>query len=290
MILALLIDYEVLSMLSAFNSRFLTINRFLGGVLVALSASITLPAQATIVQFQTNMGDFQVNLYDKAVPKTVENFLAYVNAGSYKNMVIHRAEADFVVQGGGFKYDKDSILVPITQNAAVINEPVYSNKRSTIAMAKLGGQPNSATNQWFFNLKDNSSVLDTDNSGYTVFGEVTGNGMAIIGAIAALNIVSTGAAPFTQQPMIKYTQTDYNNSVVPTIDNFVVVQNIIVLDAAVDTAVNLTPVKISSPMSGVDTSTGKKSGGGSFTWLALLLLIGMVGALKLRSQKSSIAS
>jgi peptidyl-prolyl cis-trans isomerase A (cyclophilin A) len=113
-------------------------------------------AHATVVQFQTVLGNFSVNLYDKTTPKTVENFLAYVKSGAYNNSIIHRSVPGFIVQGGGYKYP----LADAPKNPSVINEPVYANKRGTIAMAKLGGQPNSATNQWFFNLADNSATLD----------------------------------------------------------------------------------------------------------------------------------
>ena len=166
------------------------------------------PAAATIVQFQTTMGDFQVNLYDKTTPETVKNFLSYVSAGAYTNSVIHRAIPSFVVQGGGYKYDTKFPLVDIAQNAAVINEPIYSNKRGTIAMAKLDARPNSATNQWYFNLEDNSKSLDANISGsggYTVFGEVTGNGMAIIEAMAALNTFNIDNAALKNFPLKNYT-------------------------------------------------------------------------------------
>ena len=62
---------------------------------------------------------------------------------------------------------------PITTKPAVINEPVYSNVKGTIAMAKQGGNENSATSQWFFNMSDNSQNLDLQNGGFTVFGQIT---------------------------------------------------------------------------------------------------------------------
>src|SRR6188508_1455877 len=88
---------------------------FLSALLIFAQSAV-----ATTVQFQTVMGDFTVNLYDKTTPKNVENFLAYVKAGAYTNSVIHRSIPEFVVQGGGYKYDTKFPLIDIPQNTAVI--------------------------------------------------------------------------------------------------------------------------------------------------------------------------
>lgn len=236
-------------------------------------------AQATRVQFQTVMGDFEVNLYDKGTPKTVENFLKYVNAEAYTNTVIHRTLPGFVVQGGGFKYDGTKLpVVAIPQNPPITNEPVYSNVRGTIAMAKTS-DPNSATNQWFFNLADNSKSLDikSNSGGFTVFGEVTGNGMAIIDAMSKL--VTTN-----EFPLLNYTATDLANNVAPTPQNLVLIKAIVVLDASPDTAANLNPAKntlITQTGSGGSSSGG--GGGGAFSgWLSLMLLLLIAGFARSR--------
>lgn len=104
---------------------------------------------ATTVQFQTVMGDITVELFDESTPKTVENFLRYVNEQKYDDTFIHRSVKDFVIQGGGFNYSNDRVN-SIATYPAVVNEPVFANVLGTIAMAKLGGNANSATNQWFF--------------------------------------------------------------------------------------------------------------------------------------------
>ena len=91
------------------------------------------------------------------------------------------------------------------------NEPFISNIRGTIAMAKLGGDPNSATSQWFINLADNSANLDTQNGGFTVFGHVTGNGMSVADAIAMLNRVNVGS-PFDALPVRDYTSGNHQGS------------------------------------------------------------------------------
>lgn len=232
-----------------------------GGALLVSQAT-----SATTVQFQTVMGDFEVNLFDKTTPKTVANFLAYVKANAYSNTIIHRSVPDFVVQGGGYSYQGKLPLVTIAQNAKVENEPVYSNLRGTIAMAKLENQPNSATNQWFISLTDNSENLDKQNGGFTVFGQVTGNGMGIVDSIAALNRFTQGA--FSGFPLRNYTYDDNKNNVPVTGDHLVLIQNIVVLNADPDTAANLTPVK--------NTKLNKKDDGGGSVGLISLLMLGLL--------------
>lgn len=160
----------------------------------------------TVVAFDTNIAKgedvFFVELFDaqesstvngdKAISASVttKNFLKYVNAGAYNNSLIHRSIPDFVIQGGGFKApqlpadQQGSDPRPIASGDAIINEPGNSNLRGTIAMAKLGGDPDSATNQFFFNLNDaNSSNLDFQNGGFAVFGKVLGLGMEVVDMI-----------------------------------------------------------------------------------------------------------
>ena len=163
-------------------------------------------------------GITNVLLFDQpgaGAPGTVQNFRNYVNRGDYDNSIIHRSVPGFIVQGGGF-------VVENLQTTDVADDPPIqnefsadrSNLRGTIAMAKIGGDPNSATNQWFFNLDDNSANLDNQNGGFTVFGEtLTEADIAVADAIAALPIRSfTGTRPaFTDVPVIA---DDPNNPVV----------------------------------------------------------------------------
>jgi peptidyl-prolyl cis-trans isomerase A (cyclophilin A) len=187
------------------------------------------------------------------------------------NTIIHRSVSGFVVQGGGFKYAGELPLVAITQNAKVTNEPVYSNVRGTIAMAKLGTDANSATNQWFFNLADNSANLDKQNGGFTVFGQVTGNGMAIVDAMAALNRFNMGS-PFDSIPLRNYTAADNTNKVPVTGDHFMLIQNIVVLNADPDTAASLNPTK-----NILINEKEKNDGGGSGSMgLIGLLMLGLL--------------
>lgn len=148
-------------------------------------------------------------------PLTVQNFVNYAQRGDYQNTVIHRSVPGFIVQGGGFTIDgiapgiflPDTVAV-IPSDPPVVNEfsPDRSNLPGTIAMAKLGNDPNSATNQWFFNLADNSANLDNQNGGFTVFGQVLSlTDLQPLEAIAALPNPDASAAfqqgAFTNMPL-----------------------------------------------------------------------------------------
>ncbi len=161
----------------------------------------------TIVRFATDLGNIDMELFDRAAPQTVANFLGYVNRGDYNNTFIHRSEPGFVIQGGGFRADPDlaQITTKVPQQAPVPNEfsPQRSNVRSTVAMAKLpetapGGGPDSATSEFFVNLEDNSANLDFQNGGFTVFARVINNTMTTADAIAGLPRVNT---PFQGMPI-----------------------------------------------------------------------------------------
>ncbi len=225
-------------------------------------------ALATIVQFQTNLGNFDVNLYDQRTPNTVANFLTYTNDGDYSNTIIHRVVTDFIIQGGGLIYNQSWPVDVLANNAAVANEPVFSNVRGTIAMAKIGGAPDSATNQWFFNLVDNSTTgaaLDSQNSGFTVFGEVMGNGMDIVDQIAVLPTFDFGGA-VSEIPLQNYTSgTD------PDGTNLVIITSIIVLDASDDTAAAINP-PLNNTQNPTPTPPSSSGGGGSLGFLFLSLL------------------
>lgn len=155
-----------------------------------------------VVRMETNLGNIDVELYDEAAPITVDNFLNYVDSGRYNGTFIHRSEPGFIIQGGGYSATSISIEA-VTTDPPIVNEydPSRSNLRGTITMAKVGGDPNSATSEWFFNLADNSANLDFQNGGFTVFGRVLRNGMDVVDAIANLGIVNCGA-PFDEWPLI----------------------------------------------------------------------------------------
>jgi cyclophilin family peptidyl-prolyl cis-trans isomerase len=159
---------------------------------------------ATTVRLATSFGAIDIVLYDAATPLTVANFLTYVNSGAYGSSFVHRSVPRFVIQGGGYVWDDaTNSAVAVPAKPPVPNEfsASRSNRRGTIAMAKLGGDPNSATSQWFINLADNSANLDNQNGGFTVFGEVTTSSMAVVDAIAALQLVNAGS-PFDSLPIV----------------------------------------------------------------------------------------
>lgn len=207
-------------------------------------------AHATIVEFETSLGNFEVNLFDQYTPATVDNFLAYVEDGDYDNTFIHRSVKGFVIQGGGFAFNSSFTAYQEVKNTPhidtrppVLNEPVLSNQRGTIAMAKRGNMPNSATSEWFFNLQDNSANLDNQNDGYTVFGQVSDEGMEILEEIAELRIVNLGGlTAFATLPVLDYSPQDETNKEPILEENRVIVYRVTVVDNNPDTAADLEPV------------------------------------------------
>ncbi len=141
------------------------------------------------VKIETSKGDMVVELYPDKAPKTVANFLAYVNAGAYDGTIFHRVIKDFMNQGGGFTAD----FKKVDTNEPVQNEADngLKNLNNTIAMARTSA-PHSATNQFFLNTADNGFLDHTSKSmrgwGYTVFGKII-EGENINGAISR---VATG--------------------------------------------------------------------------------------------------
>ncbi|MGI4946469.1 MAG: peptidylprolyl isomerase [Janthinobacterium lividum] len=159
----------------------------------------------TYVDFATSLGDVVIQLFNGDAPLTVQNFLAYaqnttVGAG-YTGSFFHRLVPGFILQGGGYDYVSGTASA-ITASAPVVNEftGAHSNILGTVAMAKLSGDPNSATDQFFVNLGDNSASLDTQNGGFTVFGQVTPDTLPVVEAIAGLQTVNAGGA-FTNLPL-----------------------------------------------------------------------------------------
>ena len=142
-------------------------------------------------------------------PLTVANFERYVEENKYTDVLLHRLVAGFVLQGGGFQWpDNQANPSTIDSFAPIANEfsSERSNTRGTIAMAKIGNNPDSATNQWFFNLADNSSNLDNQNGGFTVFGKTKTETDLLFVDILASSPVANAGGVFSSLPYVSLTE------------------------------------------------------------------------------------
>jgi len=143
------------------------------------------------VRLSTEEGAITLLMRGDVAPRTVSNFLTYANAGDYDNTFVTRSVPDFVLQMGSLQVNARDQIVEGPVRAPVANEFNISNTRGTLAMAKRGGDPDSATNQFFFNLGDNSQSLDMQNGGFTVFAQVTSaQGLAVMDALASHDVVA----------------------------------------------------------------------------------------------------
>jgi peptidyl-prolyl cis-trans isomerase A (cyclophilin A) len=135
-------------------------------VLSAALAAVSLPAaaqEAPRVKFSTTMGDFVVEVYPDKAPKTVENFLQYVRDKHYDGTIFHRVIDNFMVQGGGFdtRYVQKPTRPPVQhEGQEALAKGAPRNVTGTIAMARTG-DPQSATAQFYINVKDNPSLDPT---------------------------------------------------------------------------------------------------------------------------------
>ena len=178
-----------------------------------LTAAASPSAYHTTVRFITNYdtnpalagiqaGEIVVELFDDVAPLTVQNFLAYVNnanaRGDFDGTLFHRAVPGFVLQGGGYEAATPTTHIPVStavhNEADVVNR---SNLEGTFALAKVGGDPNSGTSEWFVNLGNNSANLDNQNGGFTVFGKVTASSLALAKTIANLPLINVGLGATT---------------------------------------------------------------------------------------------
>ena len=158
----------------------------------SLCLSTPLLAANPLVTVETNRGDFVVELYPEKAPKTVANFMQYVDSGYYKETIFHRVINRFMIQGGGFNADMTEkiSLAPIVNEAAngLKNEP------GTLAMARTS-DPDSATSQFFINLENNVPLNyqgnDPELIGYCVFGRVL-KGMDVVRDIGASPTMNVG--------------------------------------------------------------------------------------------------
>ena len=167
---------------------------FISALLLLATAGSAL-ADNPKVRMETTEGTITMELYPDKAPKSVENFLAYVDEGYYDGTVFHRVIDGFMIQGGGFtgelqkKPTKDAI-----ENEA---DNGLKNERGAISMARTG-DPHSATSQFFINHKDNDFLNHSGKNprgwGYAVFGKVT-DGMEVVDKIATTPTGGKGPFP-----------------------------------------------------------------------------------------------
>ena len=171
-------------------------NRIIVSLYAVTIFSSFIPAQnvTTRVSIMTSKGEIMVELDSAKAPKTVKNFLDYVNSGFYDGTIFHRVIKGFMIQGGGFtpEMSKKKTNDPIPNEA----KNRLSNRRGTIAMARTG-DPHSATAQFFINTVNNGARgLDFRSEsagvwGYCVFGKVV-KGMPVVDAIEGVQTTSKG--------------------------------------------------------------------------------------------------
>ena len=166
------------------------------GTLLGTSPALAQTVAAPQVKLATSMGDIVLQLDAAKAPRTVENFLSYVRDKHYDGTIFHRVIDGFMIQGGGFTPDMQQkpTKAPIQNEAA----NGLKNDRYTIAMARTA-DPNSATAQFFINVKDNAmlNAPSPDGHGYAVFGKVV-SGTEVVDKIKA---VATGnRGPYQNVP------------------------------------------------------------------------------------------
>ncbi|EQC52532.1 peptidylprolyl isomerase [Bacteriovorax sp. DB6_IX] len=166
---------------------------------ILVAVLLTTAAMAnTKVLMKTNKGDIELELFDKAAPVTVKNFLGYVKSGFYKGTIFHRVIDNFMIQGGGFTSNlkKKTTREPIKNEA----DNGLGNDTGTIAMARTS-DVHSATAQFFINVQNNAFLnhrsKDAAGYGYAVFGKVT-KGMSVVNQIKKTRTTRNG--PFANLP------------------------------------------------------------------------------------------
>jgi peptidyl-prolyl cis-trans isomerase A (cyclophilin A) len=176
--------------------------RWLSVLAVPLCMAAAMPAMAQKVKLDTSAGSVVIELDAARAPKTVANFLSYVKAGHYDGTVFHRVIPNFMVQGGGMNAQMQER--PTQAPIALESRNGLVNTRGSVAMARTA-VPDSATAQFFINLKDNdflNAANARDGNGYAVFAKVV-SGMDVMDKIAAVSTASNG--PHQNVPVMPVT-------------------------------------------------------------------------------------
>ncbi|MHC5022702.1 MAG: peptidylprolyl isomerase [Planctomycetota bacterium] len=154
------------------------------------------------VRMTTSLGDIVLELDREHAPESVRNFLRYADRGYYDGTIFHRVMAGFMIQGGGLTPD----MQKKPTDPPIVNEwrNGLKNRRGTVAMARLGGDADSATSQFFINVVDNGGLdqPQPDGAAYAVFGRVV-EGMDVVDAIRMVPTgVRAGRRNVPQEPVI----------------------------------------------------------------------------------------
>ena len=161
-----------------------------------------------MITIKTNHGDIRVELFDDRAPVTCENFRQYIADGFFTDTIFHRVIPNFMIQGGGFDADmrQKKTREPIKNEA----DNGETNRRGTLAMARTM-DVNSATAQFFINLKDNDFLNHGGRDfGYAVFGEVT-DGMDVVDAIAGIKTGNRGGHQDVPEETVVITEVLVND-------------------------------------------------------------------------------
>ena len=175
-----------------------SLSRFLAVLVAGAALFASGAALAQKVRLATTAGDIVVELDPAKAPKSVANFLQYVKAGHYDGTIFHRVISNFMIQGGGMTADmkekETRAPIPLESRNGLLNQ------RGTVAMARTP-DPNSATAQFFINVKDNDFLNQAqarDGNGYAVFGKVV-QGMDVVDKIKD---TPTGPGDVPEQPIV----------------------------------------------------------------------------------------
>jgi peptidyl-prolyl cis-trans isomerase A (cyclophilin A) len=174
-----------------------TLTRWTAAALTAVALGASFCAHAQKVKLETTAGDIVIELDAAKAPKSVDNFVQYVKAGHYDGTIFHRVISNFMIQGGGMAADRREKAtrtpIPLESRNGLVNA------RGTVAMARTN-DPNSATSQFFINVKDNdflNAAQSRDGNGYAVFGKVV-SGMDVVDKIRN---APTGPGDFPNEPV-----------------------------------------------------------------------------------------
>lgn len=164
--------------------------KFLMVLSLLISNAIAVAGVKKMVVMKTNHGEIKIELFADKAPKTVENFLSYVDNKFYDGTIFHRVIDGFMIQGGGFDKNmkQKDVKAPIENEA----KSGPGNTTGTLAMARTN-DPHSATAQFFINVKDNDflNYQSDANMGYAVFGKVV-DGMDVVNKIKTVSTTTSG--------------------------------------------------------------------------------------------------